>query len=387
MSVRILHTADNHLDPHLPMFGSKLMDRRVDFWNSFREVLNYALEHKPDILLIAGDLYDKVNPRNPPRVHLIRYFRKLHSEGVKTFIIGGHHDTPRSLEEGASPIDEIASSGYVTFFSSRSDVEAQHVRVKDFDVCISGVTYDFSLLEGEDPLRRVKVPVEGEINIFMAHYIVEGFKAPLDISGPTVKLSSIPRNLNYMALGHLHRYQEGRVGNTFLAYSGSTERKSFLEEDEEKGFIWIEMDKEKIVRRAFIHVPSRPMKTVKFKVTQEVTDPTSQIISEALNHRDEKLVLRVKVLGKAPLSTLKNYRRDAILRELLDKFFTVIIDDLSLEYEGLRVQPSIQRLSPLQAFLKYMDEQISKAKSEEDRKAMEKAKEIGGRYLEEEGAW
>jgi len=386
LSVKIIHTADNHLDPSVPMYYPKIMERRADFWRAFKRILDYAVEHKPDIMLISGDLYDRVNPRNPPRVQLLKYFRKLHSLGIKIFVIGGHHDTPRSVEEGASPLDELAASGYVTYFSSTREFQVEHLKIGDLDVCVSGITYNFELREGEDPLARSKPPVEGDLNIAMLHYPIEGFKSASYGREALVRIANIPKGIDYVAAGHIHRFQEARRERTYIAYPGSTERRSFLEEgDEKKGFLWVELGEEGVKRR-FIEVPTRPMKTLKYELSPESRSPISDIVSYALKYRDKELILRLRIGGKVPLQVLTRYRRDEVFRRLIDHFFIVVVDDSELEYKMEKIEVGI-KLSPLQAFSKYMDELIEKEENPQRREIIEKAKKMGLERLEEAGAW
>jgi len=386
LPVKILHTADNHLDPVVSMYYPKIMERRADFWRAFKWILNYAIERKPDIMLISGDLYDRVNPRNPPRVQLLKYFRKLHSLGVRVFLIGGHHDTPRSEEEGASPLDELAASGYVTYFSSAKNFQAEHVKIEGFDVCISGITYDFDLREGQDPLSRSKPPVEGDINVTMLHYPIEGFQTVSYRGEALVRIANIPKGINYVAAGHLHSFQETIREKTYIAYPGSTERRSFLEErDDKKGFLWIELDNEGF-KRKFVEVPTRPMKTLKYMINPKSSNPVNEIITYALKYRDRDLILRLKISGKVPLRVLTRYRRDEIFRRLIDHFFIVVIDDSELEYGIEKIEMGI-KLSPLQAFSKYMDKLFEKEKDSAKKDIIKIAKELGLKKLKEAGAW
>ncbi|RLE75344.1 MAG: hypothetical protein DRJ44_05985 [Thermoprotei archaeon] len=386
MKIKILHTADNHLDPRIPMYQPKLMERRMDFWRAFRHVLDYAIKNKPDIFIISGDLYDRVNPRNPPRVQIVRYFRRLYNEGVRIFLIGGHHDTPRSEEEGASPLEELAATGYVTFFGSSKKFSCEYVKIGNVNVCVSGITYNVSLGQGSDPLSRSKPPTDGDVNIVMLHYSIEGFSSPNIGREPFVKLSSIPREIDYVAAGHLHRFQEVWRDKTYIAYPGSTERRSFAEEgDEEKGFLWVEIDSKGLKRR-FLNVSTRPMKTLKYMVSKDSKSPTSEIVSYALKHRNKELILRLKIGGVLPLQALSKYRRDDILRSLMDHFFIVLIDDTELACLEEKIAP-LPRLSPIEAYKQYMDRLAENVKDGERRKIIELAKEIGLQKLEEAEAW
>jgi len=363
------------------------MERRRDFWNSFKYVLEYAKERKPDLLLISGDLYDRVNPRNPPRTHLLKYFRFLFKQGVHVFLIGGHHDTPRSVEEGASPLDELAASGYVYFLRGIDEMSVEHVKIGDVDVCVSGVTYNFALGRDDDPLERTKPRAEGDVNILMLHYPIEGFTRTYMLSEPLVRLSNIGEEINYVAAGHLHQHQERMYGSTFIAYPGSTERKSFLEEkDDVKGFLWVELGEEGVEDKKFIEVPARLMKTLTYTLSSESTSPSSDIVSYALQHKNEELILRLKISGRVPLDVLTKYRRDEIIRKLLDHFFFVVIDDESLVYRIEKFEP-MKWQSPLEAYEKYVDKLIQEEKDSQRRKILEIAKEMVIEKLVEIGAW
>lgn len=387
--VRILHTADNHLDPTLAMFRHRVMERKMDFWLSFRKVLEYAEKAKPHIMLISGDLYDRVNPRNPPRVSVLKAFRHLSNMGVKVLLIGGHHDTPRSVEEGASPLEELAASGHATYLSGVKKPSYEHVKVGDIDVCVIGLTFNFWINAGEDPLEGITLKQEGDFNILMIHYLIEGFAPTYKSGDPIVRLSRIPRWVDYVAAGHLHRHQEMKRGGTVIAYPGSTERKSFLEEgDEVKGFIWIEADESKLgnLRLRFIEVPTRKMKTLTYSLSPNSRTPVSDIVSYARKNADKDTILRLKVTGRVPLEVLTRYRREAVIRSLIDDFFAVILDDGDLRYEAERVEVA-ERLTPLAAFRDYMDRLIKRENDPDKREILEMARDIGIRSLEEAGAW
>jgi len=388
MVVKILHTADNHLDPRARLYRHRISERRRDFWKAFERVLEYAEKRRPDVFLIAGDLYDRVNPRNPPRAQLIKRFRYLHSLGINIFVIGGHHDTPRSVEEGASPLEELAASGYVTYFKSLSRADAEILKVGDLEVCVSGLTYNFTLDPKRDPLEGVSVPLRGDVNVLMLHYTIEGFTPTYAVEEPVVRIHSIPRGLHYVAAGHIHSHQERKVEDVVIAYPGSTERTSFFEErDEKKGFLWVEVDEEGVQRIDFIEVPTRPMKTVSYVLTSSTKNPVREVVNYALKYADRELILRLRIRGRIPLEVLSKYCREDILRELFDYFFAVMVDDRELEYMPVEAPPSMEKLSPLEAFSNYMDSLIRSEENANRKEVLELAKEIGIKAIEEEGGW
>ncbi|MHA1665461.1 MAG: metallophosphoesterase family protein, partial [Candidatus Njordarchaeales archaeon] len=239
--IRIVHLADTHIDPTFRYLGVKQYERKKDFLQAFQYAVKKTLELKPDILLISGDLYDKVNPRNPARTIVMRALRRIHHEGIEIYAISGNHDTPRSIEEGASPLHEIEASGFIKYFSKTSEIEAHHTKVGSLYVCISGASFNHTFPDELDPLEAMTPPIEGDINISILHYNIAPIKVKPIWAAPTIKETSIPKELHYLALGHIHKFQKIRVGNTWIIYPGSTERRSFAEEREPKGFVYLEL--------------------------------------------------------------------------------------------------------------------------------------------------
>jgi len=72
------------------------------------------------------------------------------------------------------------------------------------------------------------------INILVTHYPTEGFSAYFG-EEPFIRLSSIPKAVNLVAAGHLHRHKTFRVGGTAVVCSESTGRASYVLLPEVKG--------------------------------------------------------------------------------------------------------------------------------------------------------
>jgi DNA repair exonuclease SbcCD nuclease subunit len=388
--VRILHTADNHLDPKLSYLGARMMERRRDFMESFLRVVNYALERKPHLFLVAGDLFDSVNPRNPARTQVIRAFRRLHSEGVRVLLIAGNHDMPRSVEEGMSPLHEVEASGYARFLSSVEQPEVEHLNVDGVDVAVAGLSFNPEVPVDEDPLRYlgVKLPREGDIAIAMLHYNFAGVSVAPLWRAPTILREDIPREYRYVALGHVHSHTVVDLGGAVAAYPGSTERRSFAEEgDASKGFLWVEVPLEGKPRVHLVELPTRPMRTVRVDVGPQVEDPVRHVLQH-LPPADQNLLLRLVVRGQLPLPKLARYSRAALLKHLERMFFHVSIDDTELRCEvQVAGAPAQEAAGPIEAFKAEVEERMRSARSDEEREVLALALKLGLQKLEEAGAW
>lgn len=388
--VKLLHTADNHLDPKLSYLGAKAMERREDFLRAFRRVVEYALERKPHLFLVAGDIFDSVNPRNPVRTQVIRAFRRLHGEGIQAVVIAGNHDMPRSVEEGMSPLHELEASGYARFLSSPERPEVEHVKVEGLDVAVAGLSFNPAVPPEDNPLRyaRAKLPVEGDVNIGLLHYNFTGVEAPPAWKAPSISREEVPRGFSYVALGHVHSRTVIDLGDAVAAYPGSTERRSFLEEsDPAKGFLWVEIPHGGKPKLEFVETPTRSLKTVTVEVPPSVDDPVKHVLS-LLSPSQPQLLLRLVISGLLPIRKVTKYSRAELLKHLEGRFFHVVVDD-----SGLRCtveapqQLQVQVKSPIEAFREEVAARAKNALLDEDRRALEKALELGVRALEEVGAW
>jgi exonuclease SbcD len=122
---------------------------------------------------------------------------------------------------------------------------------------------------------------------------------------------------DYIALGHIHRYQnltggggefpaEGgwEAGLPPAVYSGSLERVDFGEEREPKGFCWVELEREN-TRYRFMPVQARPFVTIQVDARHS-EDPTEAALARAFAARERAAgaVVRLQIkmdAGQEPL--------------------------------------------------------------------------------------
>jgi exonuclease SbcD len=122
-----------------------------------------------------------------------------------------------------------------------------------------------------------------------------------------VFLSSIadPR-WDYVALGHIHKHQVlNPDGYPPVVYSGSLERIDFGEEDQEKGFCWVDLARENTTWR-FVPVEARPFHTLRIDI-REAPDPTAAVLAEIEGLSLDGAIVRVMIQLKT--------EQEAALRE------------------------------------------------------------------------
>ncbi len=102
--MRIAHLADIHLGfrQYHRLNAQGINQREADVASAFRSAIDDVIAAKPDLVVIAGDLFHSVRPTNPAILHSFNQFRKLRLglPEVPVIIVAGNHDTPRSVETG-----------------------------------------------------------------------------------------------------------------------------------------------------------------------------------------------------------------------------------------------------------------------------------------------
>ncbi|MFW9831963.1 MAG: exonuclease SbcCD subunit D [Candidatus Thorarchaeota archaeon] len=387
MSITILHTSDTHLDIPAVKFGTRRYERKNDFLKSFDRIIEYALEKKPDLFLHSGDLFDSLNPRNPVRAHVMAAFRKLSDKHIPIYIISGNHDVPRARRHGVAPLMEYARAEFVTFFDDWEEIHSKTINLQGIDIEISGISFNPTLLPSADPLSQLTIPGKGDVNILLTHYNVEGLRGTYPHE-PDILLKSIPRKLTLLATGHNHEFQQQKVGNTTICTPGSTEHVTFSEENQKKGFVWLELDTDGVHQLKQIPVDTRPMQTINLTIPADANINTL-LIKEIDRLRNPQLILRFRLKGVMTIKSAERYRRAEVVRHGFAKCFSTEIVDV-LEYispEPDLLLPETELKPPITEYRDFVNARIKQEKDDQKKKLLQLALERGVGLLEDSGGW
>ena len=309
--LKILHTADWHLGKKLDRFSRH--EEQVDVLD---EICKIADSEGVHAVIIAGDLYDTYNPPAESIELFYKTLKRLSSNGKRAVIaIAGNHDSPERIEAPDPLAREcgILFSGFPQSKLSLLDLP-DGIKVSKSDdgfveLVLPDVNFPLRILltpyanefrlktylgeqdseeELRDLLRKHWKKIADEycdskgINILVAHLFMmtQGEEKPqepddekpiLHVGGAQeIYTSSIPEQMHYAALGHLHRNQT--VGNKPCpaVYSSSPLSYSFAEAEQDKYVVIIEANPGESVR---IHPhqleAGRPLKRGRFESLDE----------------------------------------------------------------------------------------------------------------------
>lgn len=251
--MRILHTSDWHLGRifhgvHLTEDQSYILEQLIEL----------IKERKPDVILVAGDIFD----RSVPPVDAVNLLddtlsKILMDYKIPIIAISGNHDSPDRVDFGSRLMEESK-----LHICGRFNRDLRPVAVEDK----FGQVYFYPLPYVEPAVVRENMGIEihshdeamhvlienikntmniNKRNVLITHTFAAGGEAseserPLSIGGSSVVDAAYFNDFNYAALGHLHRPQ--RVGGENIRYSGSLMKYSFSEANQKKHIPIVDMD-------------------------------------------------------------------------------------------------------------------------------------------------
>lgn len=213
--MRLLHLSDLHLGfrQFQRTTPTGINQREWDVAQSFTRAVDRVIELRPDIVLIAGDVFHTVRPTNPAILHAFAQFSRLTRELPDAIVVmvAGNHDMPRSSET-LCILRLFAPLGIHVV-----DSEPRRLAFPESGLSILAVP---DLPPGNialeaDPAARFNVLVmHGEVEGAMPDFAGRSDRAAMMI--PAAEVSSPA--WDYVALGDIHVYK--KVGPKAF-YSGS----------------------------------------------------------------------------------------------------------------------------------------------------------------------
>ncbi|WP_046226882.1 exonuclease SbcCD subunit D [Paenibacillus dauci] len=257
--MRILHTADWHFGKTLE--GRSRLEEQIAF---VEELTRIADDQQADLILMAGDVYDSVNPPAAAEQLFYEAAAKLTANGRPMVIIAGNHDQPERISS-ATPL--VRGRGIHLLGVPASEGIQIHIPRTSETAVIAPLSYPSEarlneLLTDdneENLIRRAYSERVGllmkqlsagfrpdTVNLAMSHvYVLGGVETdserPIQVGGAyTVDPSALYTGAQYTALGHLHRAQAVK-GEGMIRYSGSPLAYSFSESGQAKSITMLDI--------------------------------------------------------------------------------------------------------------------------------------------------
>ena len=238
--MKIVHCSDLHLGKRFSGNKDYVKKRYMDFFNAFATFVDKVEEIKPDVCLIAGDIFDK-KEINPDILSKTEYLFKRLRDNVKKDIIAieGNHDNSRILEE--SWLEYLQEQNILKVFYYNKDFEEKnYLKIDDinfYPVGYPGFMIDEALTKLSEKLNPQ------EKNIVVVHTGISGSTDTLPGLVSTSILDLFKDKAIYIAGGHIHSFTTYPKEKPYFFVSGSLEFSNVQnEKSDKKGFILFDTD-------------------------------------------------------------------------------------------------------------------------------------------------
>ncbi|MFD9603636.1 exonuclease SbcCD subunit D [Streptomyces sp. NBC_01224] len=284
--MRILHTSDWHLGRSF---------HRVSLLEAQAAYLDHLVatvrEHEVDVVLVAGDVYDRAVPPLSAVELFDDALHRLAAAGVPTVMISGNHDSARRLGVGAGLIgragihlrtDPARCATPVVLRDAYGDVAfyglpyLEPALVKDvFKAERAG--HEAVLTAAMDRVRADLASRPGTTrSVVLAHAFVAGgepsdSERDITVGGVAAVPAGVFDGVDYVALGHLHGCQ---TVTDRVRYSGSPLAYSFSEAAHRKTMWLIDLDASGTIAAERIDCPvPRPLARLRGRLDTLIDDP------------------------------------------------------------------------------------------------------------------
>lgn len=281
--MKLLHTSDWHLGKRLEDF-SRIEEQQA----VLNEICEISDREQVDTVLIAGDLFDTFNPPTEAVDLFYKTLKRLSNNGRRPVIaIAGNHDSPDRIEAPDPLAREcgIIFAGYpnsvVPIFELESGIKVLHSEEGFLELKIPEIETSLRILltpyanefrlktylgqENSDEELRIVLQEKWQelaekycdktgVNLLVTHLFVvkKGDQLPeepadekpiLHVGGAQVIYTeNIPKQIQYTAIGHLHRMQRVDSAPCPVYYSGSPLSYSFAEANQKKYALLIDVE-------------------------------------------------------------------------------------------------------------------------------------------------
>ena len=335
--VRLIHTADLHLDSAFSSRFSKeeAEERRRNLLIAWNKLLQYGIERRVQAILISGDLFDSPVVSRSTMEIFLSSIRK--NPEISFFYLRGNHDTkntfrlrddlPKNLflfskegkkyrlkeklvllgQEfyGTERRNEFPEEPYGT--ERRSEFPEESYGTESLLELPEFPEEPEELVEEEllspssakDAVQSIWNLKEEDCNILMLHGALrEGGPEVQNEQGISLKqLSRYP--IHYLALGHIHKREEGKCGSLNYIYPGCLQGRGFDEEGE-KGFYYVEIEEEtKEIKAEFVPLKEGEFRIIPLFLSEEDgTLDTEEKIRESLKNEGAEAKDSVRIILK-----------------------------------------------------------------------------------------
>lgn len=399
--MKIFHLSDLHIGKILN--GYSLLENQQVVLN---QIVQEAKKHRPDVILLCGDIYDRTVPAGEAYKLLDEFLVNLSDiePKIPVLIIAGNHDSPDRLSYAESFLEKHqiyvsvmppqTKKEYLKKVTLTDEYGAVHFYLLPFlkPGYVRGLNCNVSEnacgLEENDSensvekLRKnaidnyesaVQMVLDretidfGERNVILSHQFYAGRGHEIEtceseqsviMAGGLDRISAeVLENFDYAALGHIHGSQ--RTGAEHIRYCGTPYKYSISEEHHNKSITVVTL-KEKGSEPEISFLPLRGIQDVR-----RLKGTLKEVLEQAKEESRHDYVSVTLTDEQEP------YHFREQLEEVYDHLLEVRIDNSRTRKKLTGEMEAVQVLQPLAAFEQFYETMLGRPMDEQERTVME----------------
>lgn len=335
--MKFFHLSDLHI-------GLKLMNRDLseDQEYIFRQITDLAAMHRPDAVVIAGDIYDRAVPSAEAVELFDRFLTGLTQAlpGTAVMIVSGNHDSglrlncfrsvlarqqvhmiglpPQRPEEFIEKVVLEDDWGPVNFYLLPFVKPSMVKQIVGTEENGNNLSYDETLRRLID---RENID-EYQRNVLVSHQFylpphvqadqVERMESEIRTVGNIDEVSGeMLQIFDYAALGHIHKPM--KVGDEFHRYCGTPLACSVSEAGQDKGIVMVEMEEKGNLKTSVLPLtPLRQVRLLRGTLSQVLAQACGDYVTVVLTDRTDLDILDMQDRLRSAFPRLLEIRRETM---------------------------------------------------------------------------
>lgn len=405
--MRIVHTSDWHLGKNIE--GESRLEEQKKFIDFF---VDKCEEIKPDMILIAGDIYDTSNPPASAERLFYNALKRLSRNGdCVTVVIAGNHDnpdrlvsaTPLAIEHGiimlgtsktVAPLGDYGKSKIVNSGEGFFEIEINKEKAVVLTMPYPSEKRLNEIFYKDDENEDERVTTYGEkiksifdglknkftqdtINIVVAHLFAFGAEAAgsersTSLGGSfIVNLGAFP-DADYVALGHIHKPQVLAKTEKHIRYSGSPIHYNISEPSTNKMFYVIDVEKKEEAKIDIQEVEIPVFKPIVLWRAGSVDEAIE--LCKKNSEKDSWVYLEIQcdaVIKETEIKEMKSYKKDileirAIMKNIEEESNIHRISELPFDEQFIEFFTVQKGVAPDKEMVEYLLTLIEEVENETD---------------------
>lgn len=349
--IKFIHAADLHLDT--PFLGLKEISEdlakimRDAPFQSFQKIIDEAIHHQVDFLLLSGDLYNTQKMNIKAQSIFIKELKRLESHSIPVFLIRGNHDF--LTKESEKMTLQLPANVYVY----TAEVETHVIKTQNNKkIAVSAFSYESQWVQERKiqsyPERRATV----DMHIGMLHGAMEGSMLGAGNYAPFSLDELRQKNYDYWALGHVHQRQ--KLSSYPLAIYPGNIQGLHKNEKGEKGCLLVEWsergEKIEFIATAPIVWEKIQIELTKVKNINQLINKISEKLIEKEFTEDYLIHLQVRVNKNDDEKMVELVQEPLFIKELTNQLnlTNLWIADIEIIVDIQTKERALKELYPLE---------------------------------------